>query len=66
MLPGGNKSSLISSNPIWVGGGGLPSNLLQINYMISFNVNPIEWRVVHHPEGQGVLTSFATHSTGWN
>ena len=66
MLPGGNKSSLISSNPIWVGGGGLPSNLLQMNYMISFNVNPIEWRVVHDPEGQGVLTSFATHSTGWN
>lgn len=66
MLPGGNKSSLISSNLIWVKGGGLPSNLLQMNYMISFNVNPIEWRVVHHPEGQGVLTSFATHSTGWN
>lgn len=66
MLPGGNKSSLISSNPTWVKGGGLPSNLLQMNYMISFNVNPTEWRVVHHPEGQGVLTSLATHSTGWN
>lgn len=58
--PGVNKCSLISGNIVCGEGGkgGLSTDLIEMNYMIS--VCYVAWRVVDHLVKGGVPTSFPT------